>query len=88
MNHNVFIFGTATLSAMVAATSDTLDSATHIPLGSAFSVLAVVLPACWYFAGKFKSIDGQLDKINEKLKELPCKDGRQMQKKKEETCDE
>ena len=88
MNHNVFIFGTATLSAMVAATSDTLDSATHIPLGSAFSVLAVVLPACWYLAGKFRSIDDQLEKINEKLKELPCKDGRQMQKKKEETCDE
>lgn len=88
MNHNVFIFGTATLSAMVAAAADALDSATHIPLGSALSVLAVVLPACWYLAGKFRSIDDQLDKINEKLKELPCKYGRQMQKKKEETCDE
>lgn len=72
MNTPTFIIGTPTLAVATAAMADGIDAATHIPIGAALSVAAVVLPACWYLATKFRSIDSQLEKLGEHLKGLPC----------------
>ena len=51
---------------------NSLDSSTHIQLGSALAVAAVVVPAVWWLSSWMRGITDKINTIGEKVDNLRC----------------
>jgi hypothetical protein len=58
--------------ALGAITSQTLDAATHVSIGTGVAVMAPLISGIWWLRGELTELRGSLKRIEEVIGRLPC----------------